>query len=75
MTDRLAERLAREAVERAHERTGLKSVLAAGAIETVWQETERALRAFQAEAARVAREHGYYGPGVNDEIADAIEAL
>jgi hypothetical protein len=35
----------------------------------------RALRAFQAEAARVAREHGYYGPGVNDEIADAIEAL
>ena len=30
---------------------------------------------YAGEAAKVAREHVYYGPGVCDEIADAIEAL
>jgi hypothetical protein len=54
MTDRLAERLAREAVERALARPF--GPLAAHVPEVWREEFAAALRAFQAEAARVARE-------------------
>jgi hypothetical protein len=71
MTDRLAERLAREAWEAMWKVAGDTPDMEAQERECI----AAALRAFQAEAVRVARDHEYYGPGVNDEIADRIEAL